>query len=202
MRISCIGYPCSNPNHYKQHDQQFYGDIMFHTQNIIYWIIFLVIMLAIVYIILWKIFHISMGRRILSSIAAGGAGGALIFYLIKRIPENDPIFTISFVQILFLAGMAAGILMVVLGSNISKNSHNLVVMAFAAGFLFSIFSVAGVVYRDFLKEEFHLYIRPYAIDRAVDFVIFFLISFFASLGAGSLFIQYILQEPIDENSGE
>jgi hypothetical protein len=170
---------------------------MFHTlNNIVYWIALIGIICIITYVILWRYFHITINRKIISSILTGAIGGGIIFFLIQKQPAGAPLLTISFIEILFLTGMAAGVLAILLGG-ILKTSHDLSIIGLIIGSIFSLLSIFGVVYRDSVQGKFLALTSSYVLDKVPLFVFFFLVSFFASLGAGSLFIQYVLQETID-----
>jgi hypothetical protein len=162
----------------------------------VYWIVLIGIICIITYVILWKYFNKTINRKILSSILTGAIGGAIIFFLIQKQPVGAPLLTLYFIEILFLTAMAAGVLAVILGG-ILETSHDLSVMALAIGLIFSFLSISGVVYKDILQGKFLALTSLYVLDKAPLFIFFFLVSFFASLGAGSLFIQYVLQETID-----
>ncbi|MGD2248736.1 MAG: hypothetical protein PVF58_10045 [Candidatus Methanofastidiosia archaeon] len=140
-----------------------------------------------------------LDRKIKSSIKAGGVCGAIILVLIQIYPDNAMTAPISFVLVTFLICMAAGILAVLWTGNGIKTSHDLVVVALITGFIFSLICVCGVVYDTILQGEFPGATLSSLIDLGYIFVMLFIISFLASLGAGSLFIQHALKRPIDED---
>jgi peptidoglycan/LPS O-acetylase OafA/YrhL len=138
-------------------------------------------------------------RKIKSSIAAAGVCGTIIFVLIQIYPENAMTAPISFIHIIFLIGMAAGILAVLWTGNSIKTSHDLVVVALITGFIFSLICVCGVVYDTILQGKFPGATLSNLTNLVYIFVMLFIISFMASLGAGSLFVQHALKRPIDED---